>query len=283
MSVRLPVASVPAIAFASMCSDWRVPSAAFGVAIPACARHPRVACKNRPRTKSTTAPAVRRGRLLCERNPRARKADSRLAPLTPSGRSGMHWGLIRRAPRGRANVELTKTRPFGHIRLLGSNVPRANPARTRWDGPPRSCRPVGGELIVTPQSASRTDRRNAAAMRGNQARHEEKRAGALRGRNAVERTVHAVRVVIIPDCLQLSRQVDRVPEEDAVQVFAPERADQTLNERMRNRRVGDRLDLLDPADAQVGELAAEAKQRVVIGADVFRCVTKMALFGEPWR
>jgi len=44
----------------------------------------------------------------------------------------------------------------------------------------------------------------------------------------------AMAVVVIPKCLQLSRQIDRVPEEDAVQVLAPDRADQTLNERMRN-------------------------------------------------
>mgnify|MGYP006921043226 CR=1 FL=1 len=82
--------------------------------------------------------------------------------------------------------------------------------------------------------------------------------------------MHAMAVVVIPECLQLSRQIDRVPEEDAVQVLAPDRADQTLNERMRNRCVGDRLDLLDLEDAQVGAPAVEAKQRVVIGADMFR-------------
>jgi len=82
--------------------------------------------------------------------------------------------------------------------------------------------------------------------------------------------MHAMAVVVIPECFQLSRQIDRVPEEDAVQVLTPDRADQTLNERMRNRCVRDRLDLLDLADAQVGEPAVEAKQRVVIGADMLR-------------
>ena len=90
--------------------------------------------------------------------------------------------------------------------------------------------------------------------------------GALSWRETRERAMHAMAVVVIPEGLQLSRQIDRVPEEGAVQVLAPDRADQTLNERMRNRCVGDRLDLLDLPYAQVGAPAVEAKQRVVIGA-----------------
>jgi hypothetical protein len=54
-------------------------------------------------------------------------------------------------------------------------------------------------------------------------------AGALRWRETRERAMNAMDVVVIPECLQLSRQVDRVPEEGAVQVFAPNRADQTLD------------------------------------------------------
>jgi hypothetical protein len=87
-------------------------------------------------------------------------------------------------------------------------------------------------------------------------------AGELRRRESRDGAMHAMVVVVIPEGLQLSRQIGRVPEEDAVQVLAPDRADQTLNERMRYRCVGYRLDLLDLADAQVGEPAVEAKQRV---------------------
>jgi len=82
--------------------------------------------------------------------------------------------------------------------------------------------------------------------------------------------VHAVRVVIIRECVQLPRQVDRVPEEDVIEVFAADGADQPVNERMRNRRVRNRLDLLDREDAQVGQPTVEAEQRIVIGADTFR-------------
>ena len=82
-------------------------------------------------------------------------------------------------------------------------------------------------------------------------------AGTLGWRVTSDGAMHAMAVVVILEGLQLSRQIDRVPEEDAVQVLAPDRADQTLNERMRNRRVGDRLDLLDLADTQVGVPAVE--------------------------
>ena len=96
------------------------------------------------------------------------------------------------------------------------------------------------------------------------------RSGALHWRGTDERTMNAMGFVIIRECVQLSRPVDRVPEEDAVEVLALDRADQTVNERMRQRCAGDRLDLLDLADVQVGAPAVKAKQRVVVGADVFR-------------
>lgn len=79
-----------------------------------------------------------------------------------------------------------------------------------------------------------------------------------------------MRVVIIREGVQLSRQVDRVPEEHVIEIFAAHGADQPFNERVRDRGVRNRLDLLDLADAQVGEPAVEAKERVMVGADVFR-------------
>ncbi len=53
-----------------------------------------------------------------------------------------------------------------------------------------------------------------------------------------------MRVVIIRECAQLSRQVDRVPEEQVIEIFAADGADQPFNERMRNRGVRNRLDLV---------------------------------------
>jgi hypothetical protein len=51
--------------------------------------------------------------------------------------------------------------------------------------------------------------------------------------------MHAMVVVVIPEGVELARQIDRVPEEDAVQVLTPDRPDQTLNERMRHRCAGE--------------------------------------------
>ena len=61
--------------------------------------------------------------------------------------------------------------------------------------------------------------------------------------------MHTMRVVIIHECVQLPRQVDRVPEEHVIEIFAANGADQPLNERMRNRLVRNRFDLLDREDA----------------------------------
>ena len=71
--------------------------------------------------------------------------------------------------------------------------------------------------------------------------------------------MHAVCVVIIRECVQLSRQVDRVPEEHVIEIFTADGADQPFNKWMRDRRVRNRLDLLDLKDAQDGEPAVEAE------------------------
>ena len=80
--------------------------------------------------------------------------------------------------------------------------------------------------------------------------------------------MHPVRVVISRESVQLTCQVDRAPEEHVIEIFAADGADQAFNERMRNWRVRNRLDLLDLEDAEVSEPAVEAKERVVIGAEV---------------
>jgi hypothetical protein len=77
-------------------------------------------------------------------------------------------------------------------------------------------------------------------------------------------------VVVGSEFTELSHQVGRVPEECAIKQLAPNRANQALNERMRDWRIGDRLDVLDFTHAQVGQPSVKAKQRVVIGADALR-------------
>ena len=77
-------------------------------------------------------------------------------------------------------------------------------------------------------------------------------------------------IVIISECLQLPGQVDYIPEEHAIEIFTANGADQFFDERMRNRDVQNRLDLFDLEYAQVGEPTMKTKQRIVVGADVFR-------------
>src|SRR5207244_11253326 len=79
-----------------------------------------------------------------------------------------------------------------------------------------------------------------------------------------------MRVVIISEFSQLPHEVGAVPEKYLIQILAPNGADQPFDERMRNRHIRKRLDLLDLEDAEVGEPTVKAKQRVVIGADICR-------------
>src|ERR1700730_12968947 len=94
-------------------------------------------------------------------------------------------------------------------------------------------------------------------------------AGALRGRRATERAVDAIRVVIVLVFVQLARQVHGVPEKYPIEVLTPDRSDQPFDERMRERSVLNRLDLLDLQHVQIGEPTVKAKERIVIGTKVF--------------
>jgi hypothetical protein len=89
-------------------------------------------------------------------------------------------------------------------------------------------------------------------------------AGPFSRRDAGESTMHPSDIVVMLELVQLAHQIRSIPEEHAVQVLAPDRADQALDERMRNRRLPDCLDLLDLEDPQVGEPAVETEKGVVI-------------------
>src|SRR4026209_3001082 len=85
--------------------------------------------------------------------------------------------------------------------------------------------------------------------------------GALRRRCAIEGTVDSIRVVVVREFAEFSRQVCGVPEEYPIEVITPDRSDQPFDEGMRDRSVWERLDFLDVEDAQVGEPAVKSKQR----------------------
>ena len=75
----------------------------------------------------------------------------------------------------------------------------------------------------------------------------------MRRRGAVERAVHAMLVIVDPERRQLPHQVDSIPEEHVIQIFAANGPDQPFDERMRSWHVRNRLDLLDLEYTQVGE------------------------------
>ena len=95
-------------------------------------------------------------------------------------------------------------------------------------------------------------------------------AGRLRGRGAGDRAMNAIGVAVGPELSQLPHQIDRVPEEHPVKVLTSDSSDEPCDEGMRNRGVGNRLDLVGLQDAQVGQPAVKADEWVVIGAETFR-------------
>ena len=77
-------------------------------------------------------------------------------------------------------------------------------------------------------------------------------------------------VVIAAEFQQLALQIERIPEEQAIEKLAANGIDQPFHKRMRHRHMGNCLDFLDFEDAQIGQPAMKAKKRIVIGADVLR-------------
>src|ERR1035441_6787783 len=89
-------------------------------------------------------------------------------------------------------------------------------------------------------------------------------AGDFFGRVTRQALVNLGLVVIAPEGLQLLFQVTGVPEETAVQILPPNRADQPLDKRMRARHVRHRLNRFDLQDAQIGLPARKPKERIMV-------------------
>ena len=71
------------------------------------------------------------------------------------------------------------------------------------------------------------------------------RASTLGRGTAVKGPMNAIGIVVIPEVIELSREVNRVPEERAIKILSPNRPNQSFDERVRNRRVRNRLNFLD--------------------------------------
>ena len=58
-------------------------------------------------------------------------------------------------------------------------------------------------------------------------------------------------IVIRSEAIQCALQIGGVPKQNVIQEFAADRADQPLDEWMRERHIGNRFDLFDIEDTKV--------------------------------
>ena len=82
--------------------------------------------------------------------------------------------------------------------------------------------------------------------------------------------MNAMGVEIDLELVELAFQVHGIPEEHAIDVFAPEGSDQPFNEWVRHWGVRNRLNLIDLEHPQVCESPVEAEQWIVVAAEIFR-------------
>ncbi len=91
--------------------------------------------------------------------------------------------------------------------------------------------------------------------------------GALCGCRAVQCAVTTSLIVIILEIRQLLMKINGIPEERAIEVFAPDRPDQSFDEWMGHRDIRHGFDFLDLEDPQIREPPVKPKERIVVGAN----------------
>jgi len=89
-------------------------------------------------------------------------------------------------------------------------------------------------------------------------------ATALSWRDAGQSGVTAMSVVVDLVTVELPLQIALVPKQSLIEVFAPDGPDQSLDESVRPRCPGNRLDLINLKDPKVRQPALKTKQRIVI-------------------
>ena len=70
--------------------------------------------------------------------------------------------------------------------------------------------------------------------------------------DAAERCMNSIPVVVVFEVQQLPFEIRGAPKRDLIQQLAPYRADQSFNERMRQRHLGCGLDLRYVENAEIG-------------------------------
>ena len=87
---------------------------------------------------------------------------------------------------------------------------------------------------------------------------------ALSWGDAGQSGVAAMSVVVNLVAIELPFQIALVPKESLIEIFAPDGPDQSLDESVRTRCPGNRLDLINLKDPKVRQPALKTKQRIVI-------------------
>jgi hypothetical protein len=77
-------------------------------------------------------------------------------------------------------------------------------------------------------------------------------------------------VVVTFVAVELPFKIALVPKQSLIEIFAPDGADQSLDESMRAGYAGNRLDLINLKDPKVRQAALKTKQRIVIRGKIFR-------------
>ena len=95
---------------------------------------------------------------------------------------------------------------------------------------------------------------------------------ALSRGDAGQSGVAAISVVVNLIAVELPFKVALVPKERVIEVFAPDGPDQSLDESVRSRCAGHRVDFINLKDPKVRPPALETKQRIVIRGKMFRHV-----------
>jgi len=76
--------------------------------------------------------------------------------------------------------------------------------------------------------------------------------------------VDSLGIVVTLERFKLSREVHGIPEGNLIQVVSSDRADQALDERVRERDEGYRLDFVDVENPEIRLPAMEFEQGIII-------------------
>ncbi len=80
--------------------------------------------------------------------------------------------------------------------------------------------------------------------------------------------MNALGIVVRFEAVQFALQIGSVPEQDVIQELTSDSPDDPLDERVRERHVGNRFDLFNLEDTKVRLPRVIGEERVIIGAQV---------------